>query len=90
MLCRAGFIGFLMLIASVDGKCTKQWIEKLLTEPRTCRIPGLEQPFGYTGYRHDGISGTYFAQAREYRPGDGQVVGSLTDYWEFLLILGEI
>ena len=33
---------------------------------------GVEQPFGYTGYRHDGISGTYFAQAREYRPEDGR------------------
>ena len=26
---------------------------------------GVAQPFGYTGYRHDQISGTYFAQARE-------------------------
>lgn len=33
---------------------------------------GVEQPFGYTGYRYDGIGGTYFAQAREYRPGDGR------------------
>ena len=33
---------------------------------------GKEQPFGYTGYRHDEISGTYFAQAREYRPQDGR------------------
>ena len=33
---------------------------------------GVEQPFGYTGYRYDGISGTYFAQAREYRPEDGR------------------
>ena len=28
---------------------------------------GENQPFGYTGYRYDDISGTYFAQAREYR-----------------------
>ncbi len=41
-------------------------------QPNRYDIPGLEQPFGYTGYRHDGISGTYFAQAREYRPGDGR------------------
>ncbi len=41
-------------------------------QPNLYDIPGLEQPFGYTGYRHDGISGTYFAQAREYRPGDGR------------------
>ena len=33
---------------------------------------GEEQPFGYTGYRHDGISGTYFAQAREYQPQNGR------------------
>ena len=33
---------------------------------------GEEQPFGYTGYRYDGISGTYFAQAREYQPKNGR------------------
>ena len=32
----------------------------------------VEQPFGYTGYRYDEISGTYFAQAREYQPGNGR------------------
>lgn len=33
---------------------------------------GAEQPFGYTGYRYDEISGTYFAQAREYQPENGR------------------
>lgn len=33
---------------------------------------GEEQPFGYTGYRYDEISGTYFAQAREYQPESGR------------------
>ena len=33
---------------------------------------GEEQPFGYTGYRYDEISGTYFAQAREYQPKNGR------------------
>ena len=33
---------------------------------------GEGQPFGYTGYRYDGISGTYFAQAREYKAGLGR------------------
>ena len=33
---------------------------------------GEEQPFGYTGYRYDGIGGTYFAQAREYQTGNGR------------------
>lgn len=33
---------------------------------------GEEQPFGYTGYRYDDISGTYFAQAREYQPKNGR------------------
>ena len=32
------------------------------------------QPFGYTGYRYDEVSGTYFAQAREYRPEIGRFV----------------
>lgn len=27
----------------------------------------MNQPFGYTGYRYDDISGTYFAQTREYQ-----------------------
>ena len=35
---------------------------------------GERQPFGYTGYRHDDISGTYFAQAREYQPEVGRFV----------------
>ena len=30
------------------------------------------QPFGYTGYQPDGISGNYFAQAREYMPSVGR------------------
>lgn len=33
---------------------------------------GESQPFGYTGYRYDDVSGTYFAQAREYRPENGR------------------
>ncbi len=33
---------------------------------------GEEQPFGYTGYRYDEISGTYFAQAREYQLRNGR------------------
>lgn len=35
---------------------------------------GERQPFGYTGYRYDGISGTYFAQAREYQSEAGRFV----------------
>jgi RHS repeat-associated protein len=33
---------------------------------------GEEQPFGYTGYRYDSISHSYFAQAREYQPENGR------------------
>ena len=33
---------------------------------------GNTQPFGYTGYRYDGIGGSYFAQAREYQPHTGR------------------
>ncbi len=33
---------------------------------------GEHQPFGFIGYRYDDISGTYFAQAREYQPGVGR------------------
>ncbi len=33
---------------------------------------GEGQPFGYTGYRYDNISNTYFAQAREYQPESGR------------------
>ena len=35
---------------------------------------GMEQPLGYTGYRYDEGSGTYFAQAREYLAGDGRFI----------------
>lgn len=34
-----------------------------------------KQPFGYTGYLTDEISGTYFAQAREYMPEIGRFGG---------------
>ncbi len=33
---------------------------------------GEIQPFGYTGYQADTVTGTYFAQAREYRAGEGR------------------
>ena len=33
------------------------------------------QPFAYTGYRKDVVSGTYFAQAREYMPDVGRFAG---------------
>ena len=36
---------------------------------------GHLQPFGYTGYRYDNVSDTYFAQAREYVPGVGRFAG---------------
>ena len=36
---------------------------------------GVIQPFGYTGYQHDQVSDTYFAQAREYRAGEGRFDG---------------
>jgi len=36
---------------------------------------GLLQPFGYTGYSHDSISETYFAQVREYQPLTGRFTG---------------
>ena len=37
-----------------------------------CTSQGTTQPFGYTGYSYDGISGSYFAQAREYQPHTGR------------------
>ena len=33
---------------------------------------GEAQAFGYTGYQYDNVSGTYFAQAREYEPQIGR------------------
>ena len=35
---------------------------------------GATQPFGYTGYTADNVTGTYFAQAREYLPGIGRFI----------------
>ena len=34
------------------------------------------QPFGYTGYQRDKVAGTYYAQAREYVPGNGRFHGT--------------
>ena len=33
---------------------------------------GTGQPFGFTGYRHNEVSGIYFAQVREYQSKDGR------------------
>ncbi len=40
--------------------------------PNPYTTQGEGQPFGYTGYRYDTVSGTYFAQAREYQPKTGR------------------
>ncbi len=45
--------------------------QEVKTEPSYTR-QGAGQPFGYTGYRYDGVTGAYFAQAREYRPESGR------------------
>ena len=36
---------------------------------------GKIQPFGYTGYQRDEVSGTYYAQAREYQTNIGRFAG---------------
>ena len=36
---------------------------------------GEMQPFGYTGYQRDSVSGTYYAQAREYLAESGRFAG---------------
>ena len=41
----------------------------------TYKTQGKIQPFGYTGYRHDKVADTYFAQAREYVAGVGRFAG---------------
>ena len=43
--------------------------EKKNMRRKAVQQTGEHQPFGFTGYRYDDISGTYFAQAREYQPG---------------------
>jgi RHS repeat-associated protein len=42
---------------------------------------GLSQPFGFTGYAADGVSGTYFAQAREYDPRSSRML-SPDPHWD--------
>ena len=46
-----------------------------LDNPASYAEQGSYQPFGYTGYRKDRVAGSYFAQAREYRPGIGRFLG---------------
>ena len=41
----------------------------------TYKTQGKIQPFGYTGYMHDKVADTYFAQAREYMPSVGRFGG---------------
>ena len=42
---------------------------------------GKVQPFGYTGYQRDGITGTYFAQSREYNSGLSRFNGKDNDFF---------
>ncbi len=53
-----------------------QRVEKRETSQEGFESPYVKwettQPFGDTGYRYDGISGSYFAQAREYQPHTGR------------------
>lgn len=46
--------------------------EEITASRRRYSRQGEKQPFGYTGYRYDSISHTYFAQAREYQPEHGR------------------
>lgn len=48
------------------------YLQDELGSPSSYDRQGGEQPFGYTGYRYDEVSGTYFAQAREYQPENGR------------------
>jgi hypothetical protein len=47
------------------------------------------QPFGYTGYRYDDVTQTYFAQAREYKPTVGQFTGEDTHWHPANMIYGD-
>lgn len=40
---------------------------------------GIVQPFGYTRYQADRITGTYYAQAREYMPLNGSFISKDQD-----------
>ena len=52
--------------------------QEVKTEPSYTR-QGAGQPFGYTGYRYDGVAGAYFAQAREYHPESGRFLAEDLD-----------
>ena len=54
----------------ISDSIGKELEEAGIPNPYTAQGEG--QPFGYTGYRYDTVSGTYFAQAREYQPGTGR------------------
>lgn len=47
---------------------------------------GTDQPFGYTGYQFDTVAGTYFAQIREYAPGNGGFISKDSDQFLHLEI----
>lgn len=74
-------LGSPLRVSTTDGYLTYGYDEfgnDLGRELERAGIPnpytkqGDEQPFGYTGYRYDNISNTYFAQAREYQPESGR------------------
>ena len=59
-----------------EGKDAKQMVygyDKFGVD--TYKTQGKIQLFGYTGYRHDKVANTYFAQAREYMQGVGRFGG---------------
>jgi len=50
---------------------------------------GLHNPFGFTGYQDDDVSGLYYAQARYYAPGLGRFVAEDTHWNPGNMIFGD-
>ena len=55
----------------------------------TGKQPEGKQPFGFTGYQSDSVSGTWYAQAREYVPAHGRFVAQDTHWHIDNMVFGD-
>ncbi len=70
-------LGSPICMANEEGELTGRYTYDEFGQELCNNVNGLgnRQPFGFTGYQKDEISGTYFAQAREYIPENGRFSG---------------
>jgi len=60
-----------------------------VTATATASQQNMHNPFGYTGYQHDNVSGLHYAQARYYNPTTGRFTAQDTHWNTSNMIFGD-